>query len=74
VRASKLLWGWAMLSAAVQAQSQEPPASNLVNRPVNAIGYQMDSGTTKVDLKGTDLAPNSSGSAWVAAKKGITNL
>ena len=74
MRASKLLWGWAMLSAAVQAQSQEPPASNLVNRPVNAIGYQMDSGTTKVDLKGTDLAPNSSGSAWVAAKKGITNL
>ena len=60
-------------TTAVQAQ-QDIPASNLVNRSVTAIGYQVGGGATKVDLKGTQFMPAANGVAKVEAKAGKTNI
>lgn len=56
-------------------QSQEQvPASALVTKPIKAIGYQVKGGSTKVDLKGTDLMPDANGEAKVEAKTGVTTI
>jgi hypothetical protein len=62
------------LGLAVAQTEQGPPTSALIGRSVKAIGYQVDGGSTKVDLKSTQLMPQASGEAKVAAKKGITNI
>jgi outer membrane protein OmpA-like peptidoglycan-associated protein len=49
------------------------PASGQVSKSSTAVGYQIGAGTT-VDLKGTELAPQSGGEAKVEAKKGITEI
>src|SRR4029077_16205652 len=57
------------------AHSQEKlPGSNLVSKSVKAIGYRVGGGSTKVDLKGTDLMPEAIGEIKVAAKTGATNI
>src|SRR4249919_1802481 len=47
---------------------QGVPASALVKKTVQAVGYQVGTGGTKVDLKGTELAPNAKGDAKVEIK------
>jgi len=39
-----------------------------------AVGYQVDSGKTTIDLNATSLAPQASGQAKVEAKKSITSI
>jgi outer membrane protein OmpA-like peptidoglycan-associated protein len=59
----------------VTAQSQQDvPASSVVIRSVEAIGYQVGGGGTKVDLKGTELMSQASGEAKVQAKSGATTV
>lgn len=61
--------------SAQSPQSQEQvPASALVTKPIKAIGYQVKGGSTKVDLKGTDLMPDANGEAKVEAKTGVTTI
>lgn len=59
--------------AAGQAQ-QSVPDSNLTTKSVKAIGYRVGGGSTKVDLKGTELMSAASGEAKVEAKPGATTI
>src|SRR5258705_10573671 len=57
------------------AHSQDKvPDSSVVSKSVKAIGYRVGGGSTKVDLKGTDLMPEATGGIKVAAKGGATNI
>jgi len=53
---------------------QETPESALVTKSIKAIGYQVGGGSTKIDLKGTDLMSQANGEAKVEAKTGITTI
>ena len=59
--------------AAAQAQPSVPD-SNLTTKSVKAIGYKVGGGSTKVDLKGTELLPAASGEAKIEAKPGATTI
>jgi outer membrane protein OmpA-like peptidoglycan-associated protein len=57
------------------AHSQDKVSdSNLISKSVKAIGYRVGGGSTRVDLKGTDLMPEAIGEIKVAAKTGATNI
>ncbi|HKV79711.1 MAG TPA: OmpA family protein [Candidatus Sulfotelmatobacter sp.] len=59
----------------IGAPSQEKvPESNVVSKSVKAIGYRVGGGSTKVDLKGTDLMPEAIGEIRVQAKTGATSI
>lgn len=64
------------LSASIaRAQTQQSvPDSNLTTKSVKAIGYKVGGGSTKVDLKGTELLPAASGEAKIKAKPGATTI
>jgi len=49
-------------------QSQEIPASALTTKTVEAVGYLVGSGGTKVNMVGTDLMPNGTGDVKVEIK------
>ncbi len=49
-------------------QAQEIPASALTTKTVEAVGYLVGSGGTKVNLVGTDLMPNGTGDVKVEIK------
>lgn len=53
---------------------QNVPDSNLTTKSVTAIGYKVGGGSTKVDLKGTELMSVASGEAKVKAKPGVTSI
>jgi outer membrane protein OmpA-like peptidoglycan-associated protein len=63
-----------ILAAGVFAQdqaqqgAQEVPASALVTKSVQAVGYEVGAGGTKVDLIGTELMPEAKGEAKVEIK------
>jgi hypothetical protein len=59
--------------ATVQTQ-QSVPDSNLTTKSVTAIGYKVGGGSTKVDLKGTELMAAASGEAKVQARPGATSI
>ncbi len=59
--------------AAGQTQ-QTVPDSNLTTKSVKAIGYRVGGGSTKVDLKGTELMSAAGGEAKVEAKPGATTI
>ena len=59
--------------AGQQPQPAAPPAGSVEKSSV-AVGYQVDSGSTKVDLKGTDVMPGAKGEAKVEAKTGLTHI
>ena len=72
-------------SAAAQDQTEQEqpgqanqalPASQVITKSVAAVGYPVGGGSTKVDLKGTDLMPAASGQAKVEIKPkaGKTNV
>ena len=63
------------LSFLVLAQvQQDVPESNLISKSVKAVGYRVGGGSTKVDLKGTELMSLASGEAKVDARQGKTNI
>jgi outer membrane protein OmpA-like peptidoglycan-associated protein len=63
-----------ILAASVFAQEQPPqgdqgvPASALVTKSVQAVGYEVGGGGTKVDLNGTELMPEAKGEVKVEIK------
>src|SRR5258706_7546297 len=56
--------------------SQNVPAASLVSKSTTAIGFSVGGGSTKVDLKGTELMAQANGEAKVQAKAkaGLTNI
>lgn len=66
--------GVAFLGCVTARAQQDPPAATQVSKSVAAIGYVVDGGQTKVDMKATELSPQAAGQAKVEAKKGITNI
>jgi len=73
---------FAFLTSPGVAQGQPPqqdqaiPASALTTKSVQAVGYEVGTGSTKVDLKATELVPTASGEARVEikSKAGRTNV
>jgi outer membrane protein OmpA-like peptidoglycan-associated protein len=67
-------------SAAAQDQTAESdqrvPPSTVITKSVRAVGYEVGGGSTKVDMKGTELTPEASGQAKVQikSKAGRTNV
>lgn len=72
---SLALLSFATSFAATQSQ-QGAPSSSLISKSTVAIGFPIGGGSTKVDLKGTELMPEANGQAKVEAKAkaGITSL
>jgi len=62
-------------STAAQADQEVAPSS-VITKTVRAVGYEVGGGSTKVDLKGTELMPRANGVAKVEAKSkaGRTNV
>jgi outer membrane protein OmpA-like peptidoglycan-associated protein len=60
-------------AAAAGAQTV-PPAASVVTKSTRAVGYQVGGGSTKVDLKGTELMPQAKGEAKVQARSGLTTI
>src|SRR6266699_2635053 len=73
VTLSFLVLGLAVGTASAQVQ-QDVPESNLISKAVKAVGYRVGGGSTKVDLKGTELMSLASGEAKVDARQGKTNI
>src|SRR5438034_409699 len=73
VTLSFLVLGLAVGTASAQVQ-QDMPESNLISKSVKAVGYRVGGGSTKVDLKGTELMSLASGEAKVDARQGKTNI
>jgi outer membrane protein OmpA-like peptidoglycan-associated protein len=65
-----------LLACTVAAQSPQdvPPSSSVIIRSVEAIGYQVGGGGTKVDLNGTASMSQATGEAKVEAKSGATTV
>ncbi|HET7106965.1 MAG TPA: OmpA family protein [Candidatus Acidoferrum sp.] len=61
-------------SMATAQMQQRVPDSNLTTKSVTAIGYKVGGGSTRVDLKGTELMSAASGEAKVNAKPGATSI
>ncbi len=58
----------AIAQDATAPPSQEIPASALTTKTVEAVGYLVGSGSTKVNMVGTDLMPNGTGDVKVEIK------
>lgn len=58
---------------AAQAQPSEPVV-DVVNAKISAFGYPIGSGFQKVNMAGTSIAPQATGSAWVDPKQGATSI
>src|SRR3981189_1426769 len=58
----------------LRAQTPQGPASNPTGRSISAIGYQVDGGSTKVDLNSNGLMPRVNGQAEVEAKRAVTTV
>jgi outer membrane protein OmpA-like peptidoglycan-associated protein len=56
------------LAQAAQSPDQGIPASSLATKSATAVGYEVGSGSTKVSLIGTELAPGATGQAKVEIK------
>jgi outer membrane protein OmpA-like peptidoglycan-associated protein len=63
-----------LLVTAGHAQAPEAPASDVTGRSIKAIGYQVGSGGTTVDLKSSGLIPAATGEAKVEAKGSVTAI
>ncbi len=48
--------------------------AGVINKSTRAVGYQVGGGSTKIDLRGTDLLPGAVGEAKVEAKQGSTSV
>jgi len=72
-----------LLSGGLRAQAPEPPVNSagqpifrvtVVERTTNAVSYRHRSGWTKVDLRGTPLAPDATGHADVNSRPGYIEV
>jgi outer membrane protein OmpA-like peptidoglycan-associated protein len=63
-----------VLLTALARSQDKVPSSDSINRSVQAIGYRVGGGNTKVDLKGAGLMSQASGEAKVEAKTGATKV
>jgi outer membrane protein OmpA-like peptidoglycan-associated protein len=66
-----------VVAGSTRAQApQNVPASSLISKSTTAIGFTVGGGSTKVSLKGTELATGANGEAKVQAKAkaGLTNI
>ncbi len=70
-----LCWVWVTFSAGTAAAyaqvaqgDQAVPTSAVITKSVQAVGYEVGGGSTRVNLKGTDLMPGVSGEAKVEIK------
>ena len=64
-----------LLTGTAPAQVQQSvPDSNLTTKSVKAVGYKVGGGSTRVDLRGTELMPAASGEAKIEAKPGATTI
>jgi len=64
----------ASVEAAEAQEQSEVPQSDLITKPVKAIGYTVRGGSTKLDFHGTALMPQATGEAKVEAKTGATSI
>jgi outer membrane protein OmpA-like peptidoglycan-associated protein len=57
-------------------EEQAVPASAVITKSVNAVGYEVGAGSTKLDLKPSELMPEATGEAKVEikSKAGRTNV
>jgi outer membrane protein OmpA-like peptidoglycan-associated protein len=71
------------IPAGLEAQAPEPPQNSagqpifrvtVVERTTNAVSYRHRSGWTKVDLRGTPLAPDATGHADVNSRSGYIEV
>jgi outer membrane protein OmpA-like peptidoglycan-associated protein len=71
------------IPAGLEAQAPEPPQNSagqpifrvtVVERTTNAVSYRHRSGWTKVDLRGTPLAPDATGHADVNSRPGYIEV
>jgi outer membrane protein OmpA-like peptidoglycan-associated protein len=72
-----------LLNVGLRAQAPEPPQNGggqpifrvtVVERTTNAVSYRHRSGWTKVDLRGTPLAPDATGHADVNSRPGYIEV
>lgn len=63
-----------LLVATGVAQSPQAPASDVTDRSIKAIGYNVGGGGTMVDLKSSGLIPAAKGEAKVEAKGSVTTI
>ncbi|MGE5359287.1 MAG: OmpA family protein, partial [Bacteroidales bacterium] len=61
-------------AGAVAQTASQAPATAVVSKSINAIGYTIGGGSTKIDLKASGAVPQASGEAQVEAKQGVTNI
>jgi outer membrane protein OmpA-like peptidoglycan-associated protein len=75
--------GSLLLTVGLRAQAPEPPQNSagqpifrvtVVERTTNAVSYRNRSGWTKVDLRGTPLAPDATGHADVNSRQGYIEV
>ena len=81
---SILLFSLVLIPRAVRAQAPPPPPQpsaatpifrvTVVERTTNAVSYRHRSGWTKVDLRGTPLAPDATGHADVNSRPGYIEV
>jgi outer membrane protein OmpA-like peptidoglycan-associated protein len=57
-----------------QNSTDKVPAADLISRSVEALGYKVGGGGTKVAFVPTDLLPQSGGEAKVSANSGATSI
>jgi outer membrane protein OmpA-like peptidoglycan-associated protein len=78
-----LLFVGSLVTVSLQAQAPEPPLNSsgqpifrvtVVERTTNAVSYRHRSGWTKVDLRGTPLAPDATGHADVNSRPGYIEV
>jgi outer membrane protein OmpA-like peptidoglycan-associated protein len=63
-----------MLAAVVMCGSAAAQEQDVISKSTKAVGYQIGGGSTKVDLRGTDLMPGAQCEAKVEAKQGATSV
>jgi outer membrane protein OmpA-like peptidoglycan-associated protein len=65
---------WAGVAAGQTQQEAAPPANQQFDKPVQAIGYRVGGGATKIALVATGATPGAHGEAKVEAKTGATTI
>ena len=69
-----LVMGLSAGAAAGQTQPDASPANQQFDKPVQAIGYRIGGGATKIALVATGAIPQAHGEAKVEAKTGATSI
>jgi len=65
---------FSLLATILPAQTPPGPGSSPTGRSISAIGYNVDRGSTMVDLKSTGVIAQVNGQAKVEAKRAVTTV